>query len=68
MSLPEDGQVIVFDELPHGSLARTGVPYRVEHSARDRDVLFVSMTDGHSARHLLGIVNAAKWHEYKETA
>jgi hypothetical protein len=62
MNLPDDGDLVVFDELPADSLLRKDVVYRAERKADDREILFVDTKSGHAGRVPLHEVGSAKWH------
>ena len=65
MTLPEEGQTIVFETVPPGFLGRAGESYRV--TRRGPEFLFVG-SNGHAATASLHDVANAKWKEAKETA
>jgi hypothetical protein len=66
--LPNDGDVIEFEDVPAGSLCVAKVRYRVEKKPLDREYLLVDVTSGHASRVMPHEFRKAKWAEAKQEA
>jgi hypothetical protein len=76
--LPNDGDVIEFEEVPAGSLIPPPIVtpegskplprrrYRVEHKPMDREYLLIDTVSGHAARVPAHEFRKSKWAEAKQ--
>jgi hypothetical protein len=72
-TLPDDGDVIEFEKVPHGSLIPPPIVtpegskplpqrrYRVEHKPLDREYLLIDTLSGHASRVPAHEFKRAKW-------